>query len=226
MRTRHEYRCPLQPRRMSGDDLTIILFLVGTGLTLASDAMTAAGWKHPLFIRGLFGLAVIFVLMAATWSLGLKNISPAATAVVSQVATNPVSWFVVIMLGLAAALLAPKRGGRTPNPVEQRKPITPVATQAPPPVPVQTPAPMPKKIFVEVSPSYLMDLYKDRTSVQGDALFAAYIGKWMTVSGNVRDVSLIDSDLCLLQFITDDRIVSAQFREEIEKVSHIAELNG
>jgi len=40
---------------------------------------------------------------------------------------------------------------------------------------------------LDISPSYLMDLYKNRTKLQGDELVAAYIGKCMSITGKVRD---------------------------------------
>jgi hypothetical protein len=46
-----------------------------------------------------------------------------------------------------------------------------------------------KRIFVDVTAQYLCNLYKDKTSVQGDALAALYIGKWIRVPGKVRNIS-------------------------------------
>jgi len=43
------------------------------------------------------------------------------------------------------------------------------------------------KEIINVAPSYLMDLYKDKTSAQGDALSALYIGKWIGYQDLVYD---------------------------------------
>jgi hypothetical protein len=57
------------------------------------------------------------------------------------------------------------------------------------PVPVPVPDPPQKKVFVDVSPFYLIDLYKDKTTVLGDAAAAKYIGKWIKATFKVYDVS-------------------------------------
>jgi len=41
---------------------------------------------------------------------------------------------------------------------------------------------------VSLSPSQLIKLYEGRTTIQGEKLAAVYEGKWITVSGKVRDV--------------------------------------
>ncbi len=42
--------------------------------------------------------------------------------------------------------------------------------------------------FVQTSREQLLGLYKDRTSLEGDRLARPYLGKWMSVSGLVRDI--------------------------------------
>ncbi len=96
----------------SGDDLTIILFLVGTGLMFGVSAMTAAGWRHPVLIFGLFGLGALFFAAGIGWPF-VKTISPPASEIVRQVAVSPAAWFCVLVLGLAAALLY--RRGQPPS---------------------------------------------------------------------------------------------------------------
>jgi hypothetical protein len=49
--------------------------------------------------------------------------------------------------------------------------------------------PPPPKIMIDVPVLQLMDAYKDRTVVQGDATVAPYIGKWLTYHGIVSNVS-------------------------------------
>jgi hypothetical protein len=46
----------------------------------------------------------------------------------------------------------------------------------------------------EGSPHFLMDLYKERTRIEGDALVQPYIGKWLVVYGTVRNVSTETDD--------------------------------
>lgn len=178
---------------MSGDNLTIVLFLIGTATTFAVAAMSQAGWKHPILIGGLFGLAGIFAIVGLGWPI-IQSLSPPVTAIVNQVATSPVAWFVVLMLGIGAALLRPPRGARISSSLEQTQPIIRPGAIAPPAasVPISLPAtiPVPKpQVLIDVTPSYLMGLYENRTSLQGDALAVAYIGKRMTVTGQVLDIS-------------------------------------
>lgn len=48
----------------------------------------------------MFLSAALLVILGATWHW-TKDVSPAVTSIVTQVATNPVSWFVVVILGLS-----------------------------------------------------------------------------------------------------------------------------
>jgi hypothetical protein len=82
----------------------------------------------------------------------------------------------------------------------------------------------PKKVFVNVSPSYLIGLYENRTTIQGDDLAAAYIGKWMIVTGRVQDIRLKEDGTChaLIQD-SDGAWIGADFTEKSsDTISHIA----
>lgn len=48
--------------------------------------------------------------------------------------------------------------------------------------------PASKEDKIAVSPEYLMELYKDRMSAEGDRLIAPYRGKWMKVTVEVNDI--------------------------------------
>jgi hypothetical protein len=215
---------------LSGDDLTIVLFFIGTAISIACAAMSAAGWKHPVLIRSLFSLAAVCFFVGVAWPL-LKTVSPPATAMVKQVATNPVAWFVILILGMTASLLFPKRGGRTSGLLEQERPIANIHTVAPAPATTPasapatdpTPTPEPKKAFVNVSPAYLIGLYENRTTQEGDDLAAAYIGKWIPVTGRVHDIFEVSGTLIAQIFDNDEKFISATFSTEgSEKVSHTA----
>lgn len=56
-----------------------------------------------------------------------------------------------------------------------------------PPVPESEPV---RRIFVgpDVTPEYLFSLYESYTSIQADKLAAAFIGKWMRISGTLDEV--------------------------------------
>jgi hypothetical protein len=81
----------------------------------------------------------------------------------------------------------------------------------------------PKKVFVNVSPSYLTGLYKNKTTAQGNDLAAAYIGKWMPVTGRVHDIFGKPGALHAQIYDNDETLISASFSaQESEKVSHFA----
>src|SRR5258708_5192364 len=97
------YVCHDQTEQMAGDDLTISLFFVGLAVTIAATGMTQAGWKHRLLIFTLFAVAAVLFGVGAGWHW-IKGYWPEASAVAATLATNPVTWFVVIMFGLGAIL--------------------------------------------------------------------------------------------------------------------------
>jgi hypothetical protein len=44
---------------MSGDDLSVQLFIEATAIAVLALAVSQAGWKHLWFVRALFGVAII-----------------------------------------------------------------------------------------------------------------------------------------------------------------------
>jgi hypothetical protein len=214
---------------LSGDDLTIVLFLVGTAISIALTAMSTAGWRHPVLVGGLFSLAAICAGVGVGWPM-LKTVSPAVTTIVNQVATNPVAWFMVLMLGMTASLLLPKRG-RTSRFPEQSNPTTHVHTP-PAPAPVVDAvreSPIVKKesprVFTEVTIDQLMNFYKGRTSIQGDALVAAHVGKWIRTDGlvwNVSDLGAGDPRILVHLKTKNKNLFSANFDgNEAERAMHL-----
>lgn len=47
---------------------------------------------------------------------------------------------------------------------------------------------MEERIFVDVPPAYLTGLLKDRLEIHGQKLVEPYIGKWLRVTGAVKNV--------------------------------------
>jgi hypothetical protein len=70
----------------------------------------------------------------------------------------------------------------------------------------------------------LTGLYKNRTSIQGNALAAEYLNKWVSVTGNVADIDeTFDGGLMVIIHSDDGKIVSAGFlKKDKQKISHIA----
>jgi hypothetical protein len=75
-----------------GDDLTIALFLIATGVSVAAIAVSAAGWKHPLFINSLFVVAGALAVGGLAWPWA-KTISPPVGEIIREIARSPVAWF-------------------------------------------------------------------------------------------------------------------------------------
>jgi hypothetical protein len=69
----------------------------------------------------------------------------------------------------------------------ERASPTPSAVPRPTLRPPPAPPPRGERVFVEesVTLEYLSGLYRERTHIQGDKLGAAYIGKWIRVTGKV-----------------------------------------
>jgi hypothetical protein len=212
---------------LGGDDLTIVLFFVGTAVSLACAAMSTAGWKHPALIVTLFGLAAICFVFGAGWPAIKEISSPALSAPVHQIATSPVAWFVVLILGMTASILFPTR---RPFRFAESKPRELVALSNQPSKPTERAQPVKTsespdgKIFIDVGPIYLTDLYRGRTSIQADALATVYKGKWIAVTGKVNDISDAFGDgLTLFISSEDNRMITARFSEDKkDKISHMA----
>jgi hypothetical protein len=47
----------------------------------------------------------------------------------------------------------------------------------------------PQRIIVDITPKFLMNLYKDKLTIEGDRAIAPYIGNWLLLSGPLDDVS-------------------------------------
>jgi hypothetical protein len=195
---------------LTGDDLTIVLFFVGTAVSIAGAAMSAAGWKHPLLIWILCSLAGICLVIGVAWPI-VKTVSPPATAAIDQIATNPVAWFAVLILGMTASILLPKRRTNEPGAVAISLPVRPTS------VATAMPTPPKEKLFIDVSPAYLTELYKNRTSIQGDVLASAFMGKWISATGSVSDVTGYDNYSNIVLFDNDRTMISAVCYGETKK---------
>jgi hypothetical protein len=79
---------------MVGDDL-IIIFLLSSAFLAGLEAMKATGWR----IRAFGALAGVCVCAGLGWHW-LKEVYPPFTGWMSSIATNPQSWFILLVLGL------------------------------------------------------------------------------------------------------------------------------
>jgi hypothetical protein len=78
--------------------------------------------------------------------------------------------------------------------------------------------------FTEATVDQLIDLYKNRTSIQGDALAAIHISKWIRIKGIVRDASSSGGNRTFVQLKTDnDNWISAGFNgDQGARAMHLA----
>jgi hypothetical protein len=197
---------------MSGDDLAIFLFW----LTLAAAFGLEAVKAETTIRRAGFGTLATFFLVTGLFWLQIKTLWPQFTRWAASIATNPISWFVLfIFIAAIVAFHRPKLKSANTN--EKRPQATPESLTAP--------VPEPPRVWLDIKPSYLMGLYENTTEIIGDALAAAYIGKWITVTGTVQDVSRI-SDKSLIVTISDEegKYLTAVFPddEDVSKLRHMA----
>ena len=183
---------------MSSDDRTIVLFLFGIAISFAVASISQASWKHPLLIQGRRAvckvLAGMFAIAGLGWPL-IKPISPRATEAIVQIATSPAAWFAVLVLGLTASF---SRRDPENKQCEIKEPE--------------------RRIFIDVSPAYLIDQYNEVIKARGDVLMSGYIDKWIRVTGRVRFISAIHAaNVILMQILDKDgKFISAIFSGEWE----------
>jgi hypothetical protein len=184
---------------MSGDNLAIFLFFLTCAVAFGVEAFKAETNAR----RVSFGVIALGCLLSGIFWEHVKTVWPALTDKIAVVATDPVSWFVIIMFLLAVVAFHPPKS--KPSNEERASPRPESHLSLPsapaPPVPVPLPAvvevpakpevPAPKKReFVDVLPETLLGLStkKDLTRVQADLMIKPYIGKWLRVTGTITDI--------------------------------------
>jgi hypothetical protein len=171
---------------LTGDDLSIQLFIGATAIAILGVAVTQAGWTHKGFVWSLFVIAGGLSLIAVFWK-PIRDANPEIGPVASSVAGSSISWFTLLLVGFGAVFFldllarigwfADRRSGRE---VEQKNNKEPENKAI---------EPTKEKIFIDVTPAYLIGLYEDRTEMQANVLASAFMGKWISVSGKVINVA-------------------------------------
>jgi putative nucleic acid binding protein len=106
-----------------------------------------------------------------------------------------------MLLGFILLFLAARRKEQHED-VSHQAPAVGPPIAPPSPVPaVQVPAPPtiadspqevklpPNREIIDATPDYLVALFDQHTSIQAQRLIEPYIGKWMIVSGRLRDIA-------------------------------------
>jgi hypothetical protein len=96
----------------AGDDLTVILFLLGLAFAAGFTAITMAGWKHPYLIGSLFAFAAVLVLAGVAW-LPVKEIVKENTITAATMGALTVA---AVSVGLGAAVWRYLQSTGTPLP--------------------------------------------------------------------------------------------------------------
>ncbi len=104
---------------MSGDDLAIELFFIGAAITFLVAGVAQAGWKRRAIIWGLFVIAGVMAIVGFGWPW-IKDLSPGLTKKISELATNIVAQFVVVMFGVGAILFTKLGSKKSVNAAAQR----------------------------------------------------------------------------------------------------------
>ncbi len=119
-------------------------------MTLSIAGVQTAGWKRKLLIGLFFAFAAISLLVSIAW-MWIKPYAPKLSAILADVATNPVSWFVVIILALIAAIIKKPRPpvNQPQGTMRNRQVITQVAAPMPPPS-----SPIPPNVTAAAKPTF------------------------------------------------------------------------
>jgi hypothetical protein len=92
------------------DDLVIQIFFWTSAFLAVVEAMKATGWRVWAF--GILGL--VLVLIGAAWSW-LKGVYPPLTGWITSIATNPQSWFLLLVLFLVLVSVTGRRRRADPG---------------------------------------------------------------------------------------------------------------
>jgi hypothetical protein len=164
---------------MAGDDRTVFLFLLSMAAAFGFEAMRAETAPR----RGLFVVGAAVCALAGIFWLQVKTFWPPLTAAVASVATDPISWFVILMFVLSIIAFQPRKAREALPPQSEPEPVAPPAVTLP--VAVAEP-----RQFVDIIHDTLLKLraQQNLTRVQTDRMLAPYIGKWIRVTGVVNDI--------------------------------------
>lgn len=106
---------------MEDHSLEIQLFFFGSAVLTALEAMKERHWRA----YALWGVTALGVICGTGWGT-IKEWSPPVTAFITQIATNPESWFILIVLGLVWLVVS----GRNTMPKVEARNATELSSEA------------------------------------------------------------------------------------------------
>jgi hypothetical protein len=208
---------------MSGDDLTISLFLLGTGISIGLSAIGSAGWRHQALIISMFATAGILLLAALFWP-SAKSIFPPASAIIVQIGSSPVAWFALVVLALAASHMRPASGvatiPREPS-ASQSKTIVPDKA-----APIDASGLRLATIEAQLpqNTEAILALARKHTAIQLEGLLSNYLGMKMQIQGTLQEIRPYASGKTFMVIVSDSQsnVHACLFAENmLPKLVHI-----
>jgi hypothetical protein len=182
---------------MSGDDLAILLFFLSCVLAFGLEAMKA----ETALRRAVFGVIATTCLLTGIFWVQIKKTWPVFSNHAAVVATNPVSWFVLAMFILSIfAFHRPKNARQT----QSARPVPPATTD-------MKDEPVGPRVYGGVSATDLLEMFKDKTTVQAQALIGSYTRKWIYVTGLVKEVQRYRDGEVSVALTEGNTFVAARF---------------
>jgi len=171
---------------------------IGAGIIAMLGGGIAQNWLTERL--GFWGGFVVtaMVMLAGVFSLVTSDsfgraLSPTFTRSRAYVGAL-LSLLVVVWLAYTATQHSATASKTSDQARNDKAPSTQIGTESPAPA-VQSVPPstmMGDRIVVNVTPDYLMGIFRERTTADARRLTANYIGKWMRISGTVYDVDRTD----------------------------------
>lgn len=133
---------------------------------------------------------------------------------------------IFVLIVFTRAALKPSAGAPPMPPPSSETHLRPLAgpIRADTPIAPQT---VPKdRIYVQITPAELVNLFAGRTNHEANKLFEVYTGKWMSVVGPLNDVTITDSFILVYFMIEGAKILGSIVRckfsiEAKNDVSHL-----
>ena len=88
-----------------------------------------------------------------------------------------------------------------------------------------------KREIIDTTPEYLMGLYQDKSTLQGDQLFKPFVGKWMRLTQTISDITenQIWSNLpnakprqIVMYFDDTSKLATVQIKQKVSTLCQIA----
>jgi hypothetical protein len=162
-------------------------------------------WWGGMIVAGVVALFATVHLLGLPPVNGLRRLLPMWPQFLMVIG------FITFMVGLAAFV----QRTAIPRDTPIESPPSPAVSVVP--APVATPSPATgtlnkvekndQRIFVpdSVTPYSLMALYDDNLDIKADRLFADFVGKWMRLSGPVRNMSVSSSGRIYVSLAPDPK---------------------